>query len=180
ATLRFYVRAASDGLVSPTALEYSAPERYPDALNEDIPTVVTSSLYLRALGEDRQLQPGYIPTTTGEPATTLDGWLWVVIRTGNEQQLAALRFINWMLDAQRQSDYHKATHMLPAALAAQRQLDPDYAIFVESLFQNAVLLEPDLTNNLTARALQSAYTAVISGQSTAADALSNAVAQIGG
>ncbi|MCL4248539.1 MAG: extracellular solute-binding protein [Anaerolineae bacterium] len=179
ATLRFYERAASAGLVSPTVLEYSSPERYPDALNENIPTVVTSSLYLRAESEDRQLQPGYIPTTTGEPATTLDGWLWVVIRTGNEQQLAALRFINWMLDAQRQSDYHAAIHMLPAALAAQRQLDAAYAAFGESLLQNAVLLEPDLTNNLTARALQSAYAAVINGQSTAGDALNDVIAQIG-
>jgi len=180
ATLRFYERAASDGLVTPTVLEYDAPERYPDALNGDVPAVVSSSLYLQALGEGHSLELGYIPTTTGEAATTLDGWLWVVVRSGNDQQTAALRFINWMTATDRQVVYHQAIHMLPASRAAQRQLDPDYATFVETLLQNAIPLLPDITNNITARAFQSAFAAVINGQSTAADALSTALSQVGG
>ncbi|MCC6614829.1 MAG: extracellular solute-binding protein [Anaerolineae bacterium] len=180
ATLRFYERAASDELVTPTVLEYDAPERYPDALDGDIPAVVSSSLYLQFVSEGQPLDLGYIPTTTGEPATTLDGWLWVVVRSGNDQQSAALRFINWMMSTERQVAYHQAIHMLPATRAAQRQLDPDYATFVETLLQKAIPLLPEITNNLTARAFQTAFAAVINGQSTAADALSAALSQVGG
>jgi ABC-type glycerol-3-phosphate transport system substrate-binding protein len=178
-TLRFYERAADEGLITPTVLEYDLPSRYPDALVGDIPVVITSSMYMQAVDQGLALNRGYVPTLTGQTSTVLDGWVWVITSTSTEQQTAALRFLNWMLDAERQSTYANAIHMLPALRASQRQIDADYAAFVESLLETVVLALPENTGTLTARTLQNAYAAVINGQSTTADAVTTVLAQVG-
>ncbi len=177
AVLGFYERAADVGLITPAVLEYDAPSRYPDAIAGSVPVVVTSSMYMRAVSQGLTLNRGYLPTLTGQPSTVLDGWIWVITATSTDRQTAALRFLNWMVDTDRQSAYANAIHMLPALRAAQRQIDAEYATFVDSLLETAL---PENTGTLTARTLQNAFAAVINGQSTAADAVAAVLAQVGG
>lgn len=178
--LRYYEDAVNAGLIPPTVLEYDAPERYPDVLDDSVAAVVTSSMYLQFLGRGTRLETGYIPTAEGLPMTALDGWLWVIVSNNSEQQAAALRFLNWMLTPERQAAYHDAIRMLPAARAGQRQIDAEYAAFLEPLLENAILPPSEITGGTSARALQTAFVSVINGRSTAADALTTVIEQLGG
>ncbi|MDX2137685.1 MAG: extracellular solute-binding protein [Chloroflexota bacterium] len=179
ATLRYYERAAAANLVPTDVLEYDTPERYQDALLDGTAVVVTSEMYLRALQENVDLATGYVPTVDGEATTLLDGWLWVVLSDNGSRRPAALEFVQWMMATERQTAYMQTIHMLPARLAAQQALNPAYADFIDGLLQNAYLPLPDSLDGTTARALQTAFASVISGQSSANDALDAALAQGG-
>jgi ABC-type glycerol-3-phosphate transport system substrate-binding protein len=139
--------------------------------------VITSHLALEAILSDTPLLFAPIPTEDGDPATILDGWLWVITTSDPERQTAALRLLNWMLLPEREAAYHSAIALLPANRAAQRQIAPEYAAFVDTLLQNALLPLPEYTDSTVARALQNAYASVISGQSTANDAVAAVLAQ---
>jgi ABC-type glycerol-3-phosphate transport system substrate-binding protein len=177
ATLRYYERAAAANLIPIDVLEYDTPQRYPDALLEGTAAVVTSDMYLQALEGDLDLVAGYVPTVTGEPATIIDGWLWVVLSEDDTRRLSAYEFLRWMTTTERQMAYMQTIHMLPATQAAQRALNPTYADFIDMLMQGAYLPLPDYLDGTTARALQNAFAAVISGQSSANDALETVVGQ---
>lgn len=141
--------------------------------------MVTSEMYLGALQENLDLATGYVPTVDGEPATLLDGWLWVVLSENGGRRPAALEFVQWMMATERQTTYMQTIHMLPATQAAQQALNPAYAAFINGLLQNAYLPLPDSLDGTTARALQTAFASVINGQSSANDALEAALAQSG-
>jgi ABC-type glycerol-3-phosphate transport system substrate-binding protein len=177
--LRFYEQAVAAELIPAAVLEYDHPEGYPNPLDAATAAVVTSSMYLQMTGEGAALSPGYVPTETGLPITVLDGWLWVITSTNSEAQAAALRFLSWMLAPERQLAYHRAIQMLPALQVAQRQLDADYAAAVQAMLANAVVISAERLDSRTARALQSAFVSVISGQQTAAAALAEFSAQEG-
>jgi ABC-type glycerol-3-phosphate transport system substrate-binding protein len=136
-------------------------------------------MYLQNARDGAILSTGYIPTAAGRPITVLDGWLWVIVSSSSEQQAAALRFLNWMSSPERQVAYHDAIRMLPATRAGQRQLDLEYATFLDPMLENAVILPGEMTGGTTARALQNAFVSVINGQSTAADALTAVLDQLG-
>ena len=66
--------------------------------------------------------------------------MWVLTSADSEQQALALRFLNWMLDVDRQGRYNQAISMLPSQRTALRQWeDADYATFVDTLLNNATL-----------------------------------------
>jgi ABC-type glycerol-3-phosphate transport system substrate-binding protein len=182
-TLSFYERAVAAGLVEPMVLDYSAPANYQrDLATGAISTaVVTSSQYLAMLADGQALEYGLIPTLTGQPATVVNGWMWVLTTPDADRQVLALAFLDWMLDAERQREYNQVIHMLPSQRAILRRLDDTaYAQFVGRLLENAV---PPLTENQAgpaARALQNALTAVLLGAQTAEDATQDVVDQLAG
>jgi ABC-type glycerol-3-phosphate transport system substrate-binding protein len=180
ATLRFYERATAADLIPIEVLEYDLPQRYADALGGADPAVITSHMALEALNGDSALRFASIPTQDGEPATILDGWLWVITTSDPERQTAALRLLNWMLLPEREAAYHSAIALLPANRAAQRQIALEYAVFIDTLLQTTLLPLPEYTDSTVARALQNAYVSVISGQSTANDAVEAVLAQFDG
>ncbi len=179
ATLRFYERAVADDLVPVEVLEYDIPDRYAASLGADMPLVVNSHMVLQALRQGQPLGYGYVPTVTGEPVTFGDGWLWVITTNDSGRQAAALRFMTWMLATERQSAYHSTIDRLPAATAAQRQVDAEYAAFIEPLLAAMRIPPATYRQSTLARALQNAYATVISGQSSANDALEAVLAQMG-
>jgi ABC-type glycerol-3-phosphate transport system substrate-binding protein len=105
--------------------------------------------------------------------------MWVVTSAEAEQQANALRFLNWMLDVERQGLYNQAIYMLPSQRSALRQWeDADYATFVDGLLADATLPLSESAGSLTARVIQSALASVISGQRSAEEAAQDVIMQL--
>src|SRR6185369_9669496 len=75
------------------------------------------------LASGQSLEAAPIPLAEGEPSTVINGWMWVVVTKDKDQQALALRFIEWMLDANRLAAYSRQINMLPARRAAMRTWD---------------------------------------------------------
>lgn len=183
ALFQFYQRAVTANVITPTVLEYIVPDDYRSGLQAGtIPAgVVTSTMYLEMLAEGALLSFAPIPTATGIPTTLVDGWMWVLTSADAEQQAVALRFLNWMLDVERQGQYNAAIYMLPSQRSALRQWDDaEYALFADTLLSNATLPLSESAGSLTARVIQGALASVISGQRTPEQAAQDVVTQLPG
>lgn len=184
--LRFYEQALAQGILDPNVTQYTLISDYLDELFSGTLNagVVTTTDYLRLLASDAELSYGYLPSLTGDPISVMDGWSWVMTTAELNRQNAALRFLNFLYDIDRHSQYGYAIGMIPSQRAALRgwveyeDIDPGYVEFVESLIDSAVIQPSSF--DLTARALQSAFVAVVSGQRSAADAVRDALAQTSG
>lgn len=182
-TLDFYEGAVNAELIAPIVLEYTTSENYAEALAQGTVNagVVTSSQYLDLLSRDVELDYAAIPTQSGDPATIIDGWVWVLTTADAEQQTAAFRFLNWMLDANRQSEYNRAIHMLPSQRTALRLWeDAEYVAFIDSLLNQATLPLLDGDSATAGRVIQSAFASVLSGRRTAAQATQDILTQLAG
>jgi ABC-type glycerol-3-phosphate transport system substrate-binding protein len=180
-TLAFYEQAVAAGIVDPVVLDYSAPANYRRELASGTisAAVVTSSVYLEMLAEGQMLDYGLIPTSNGQPATVLNGWMWVVTTPAADRQTPAVAFLDWMLDAERQGEYDEAVYLLPSQRSALRRwINPAYARFVERLLDNATLPLADNETGSTARALQNGLTSVLLGARTADEATQDVLDQL--
>lgn len=180
-TLRFYEQAMEAGILPPEVLQYTAPSDYEAQLaaGEIDQAVVTSTMYLRLLADGHRLETGLIPTDFGEPGTVLNGWLWVMTTANSDRQVLALRYLNWMLDTERQSEFSAAIHMLPSQRPALLRWESvDYATFVSDLLNNAVLPVSESTGGAAIIAMQTALNAVLSGEMTADEAADDVIEQL--
>ena len=93
------------------------------------------------------------------------------------KQALALRFIEWMLEATRLATYSREINMLPARRAAMRSWDAGtFTDLANRLLANARL--PLVTGDSgVLRAMENALAAVISGQRTPEEAVSDVVDQ---
>lgn len=179
---RFYERALADGVITADVLQYNTPADYralleSGALNAGL---VTSTLYMDLVAADVPLGYAPLPTASGTPVTVVDGWIWVIITTDTDRQAAAERLLQWLFDVERQSLYADAVGMLPSQRAALRMLEDDaYSAFIDGLLANA-LLPPESGVGTVARAIQTAFVALLSGQRSALDAARDVIAQTGG
>ncbi len=179
----FYEAAVAGGIIDPVVLEYITADDYATALIEGEVTagVVTSTLYLSLLEQGAALDYGLIPTVSGEAATVVDGWMWVLTTPDAQKQETAMRFLNWMMDVDRQAAYSSAVNMLPSQRTALRGLSLSaYATFVDGLLTGATLPLSDTGGGTPARVVQSALAMVISGQRTAEQAAREVIAQLSG
>lgn len=177
----FYDTAVSAGLIDPSIVDFTQITDYTNALRTGNISagVVTSSIYLQLVRDNADLTYAPIPTESGELATVLDGWMWVLTTTDTARQARALRFVNWMLDTDRQDAYGQAVDLLPAQRTALRQWEnEDYATFVESLLDAAALPIAETQDGAAARILQSAFTSVINGTRTPTQAVNDVVTQL--
>ncbi len=180
---QFYQQAVSEKLIDPTVLQYVIPDDFRGGLVQgDIPAgVVTSTLYLRMVAEGAKLDYAPIPTVSGEPTTVVDGWMWVLTSADSERQMAAMRFLNWMEDADRQGKYNQTISMLPSQRSALRQWeDPNYAAFIDTLLNNATMPLIESSSGVAARTIQSALVSVINGQRSAEQATQDVMTQLSG
>ncbi len=184
AVLDFYEQAANAGLVNPAVLNYTSADDYVAALRDSTlhAGVVSSTLYLELAADNAGLSFAPVPMQAGQPATPLNGWMWVITTANADRQLMAADFLEWMMEAGGQAAYTGAIHMLPSQRATMRQLaiSPAYLDFVTQLLGNAVLLPPEITSSPTARAMQNALAAVLSGQRSAGQATQDVLSQIAG
>ncbi|MBE2268613.1 MAG: extracellular solute-binding protein [Anaerolinea sp.] len=173
----YYERAVEAGLIDAAVLEYTQPADYADLLaSGDVAGVVTSSMYLN-MGDQVLYAP--LPTQSGAGATVVDGWMWVITTRDVEEQALALRFIGWMMDVERQAAYHQAIGVLPSQTnALNRWSDADYAVFVEGLLEQGTLPLVDGDSANRARAIASAFAAVLAGRESAITAASEVASQL--
>jgi ABC-type glycerol-3-phosphate transport system substrate-binding protein len=179
-TLAFYEAATEAGLVTTNVLEFAQPSDYTDFLASGDPAaaVITSTLYLQLTASGVELGVGPIPTATGSPVTLVDGWMWVLTTDDPDRQERALRFLDWMLDAERQAQYMNVILMLPSQRTALRQMaDSEYGAFVVELLTNAILPQADIESGAVARAMQNALALVITDQRSAGEAAQDVLAQ---
>lgn len=183
AVYEFYEQAVEAGIIDPIVLEYIMPSDYATSIAEGEVSagVMTSTLYLTLLAEGAALSYGLIPTEAGEAATVVDGWMWVITTSDSGQQEAAMRFLNWMMNVERQEQYASTVHMLPSQRTALRAWDDNaYATFADGLLNHATLPLSDIGGGTPARVMQSALAMVISGQRTAEQATREVIAQLSG
>ncbi len=177
----FYDEAVTQGLISPTVTDFTQSADYLMGLSEgEISAgVVTSSSFMRLQRSNARLTYAPIPTESGELVTVIDGWVWVLTTADAARQTRALRFVNWMLDADRQSTYGQAADLLPAQRTALRQWDDvGYVTFIENLLDAAAPPIIEAQEGAAARILQSAFTSVVNDARTPAQAVNDVITQL--
>lgn len=180
--LNFYENAVADGLVDSAVLSYGRVGDYVDDLAQKAINagVINSTHFLRLLDEGENLAYGYVPTQSGQPIGVVDGWMWVVTTSNADRQALALRFLNWMQNAERQGRYTRTIQMLPAQRGAFQYWETNaYIEFVRELLVNGILPLSDSEGGNTARILQGALIAVLNKERSAEEALQDVSNQLG-
>jgi hypothetical protein len=84
-----------------------------------------------------------------------------------------------MLDAARQGEYSRTINMIPSQWAAlETWTESPYIDFVQELLDKALLPLSDSEGGAIARAVQNALVAVLSGESTAAEATTDLIERL--
>jgi ABC-type glycerol-3-phosphate transport system substrate-binding protein len=180
--LEFYEEALEDGVISDTVLNYSAPGNYQVDLETGIITsaVVRSDLYLSLLSSGESWLAAPVPTTSGEMATFANAWMWVIVTDDPVRRELAIDFINWMMDADRQSELAPLVYMLPAREDALQTVDSTMDMqTMHALLTNAQVALPENAGGATARAMQTALQNVLTGVRTAQEATQDVLNQVG-
>jgi ABC-type glycerol-3-phosphate transport system substrate-binding protein len=178
----FYQNALAKGVIDASVLNYTDPDEYQSALIEGQinAALVTSNQYLDLQKRGQSLAAAPLPLATGVSTTVVNGWMWVVVTKDARRQAAALRFVEWMLDIERQTTYTQSVNALPSRRSAMQQWDgEDYRKFANDLLLNArvpIVLED---NAVILQAMQSALAEVLSGQRTADEAVQDVINQVG-
>lgn len=177
--LNFYKQAVDDGIIDPSVLDYARPEDYLFQLAQGKfdAGLITSTQYLNLLTNGQSLEAAPIPLADGEPSTIVNGWMWVVVTKNKDQQVLALRFIEWMMEANRLAAYSQQINMLAARRAAMRLWEAGtYTDLANRLLANARLPLTDGDAGAL-RAMENAMAAVIAGQRTPQEAVNDVVEQ---
>jgi ABC-type glycerol-3-phosphate transport system substrate-binding protein len=180
-TLTFYEEAVARGLITDEVLDYARALEYrPLLASGDYTTaVVGSQLYLELVNESGEIPVGLIPTSSGEALTGLDSWMWVMSTTDPSRQAVVADFLDWMMETERQARYIRSLYMIPSQQSAVRQAyDGEYLAFISELLANPNLPATNAANGAVARALQTAFVSVISGEQTAKEATQSVVDQV--
>ncbi len=173
--LSFYQQAVESSVITPSVLDFTTPIDYAAFLGEGT-ALVTSTTYLSLSARGEVLEFAPIPTASGNDATMLDGWIWVMTTTNAERQEMALQLMDWMMDAQRHGDYSAAVNMVPSQRSTLRRWDDAaYGDFVDVLLNNAFL---PLSESAATRAMQNALGSVLLGQRTADEATQEVLNQL--
>jgi ABC-type glycerol-3-phosphate transport system substrate-binding protein len=182
ALFQYYEQAAAEGFIAADVNTYARPTDYRPLLNSGDygSAVVSSTLYLELAANQPDLAVATIPTLNGEPATSLDGWMWVITSNNPTRQNLTRDFLNWMLDTDRQGEYVRSLNLLPSQRTALRRwYDEDYANFVLSMMPNANPPYISTANSAVARAVQTGLVAVVTGERTAEQATQDVLSQLG-
>lgn len=172
----FYEAGRMLDLFPPETLRAESPADYLPLLTDgELPAgVVTSSGYLSLIDQESPLLAAPLPALGGNPASPLNGWLWVLPTGTPEERTLALRFIAWMDEPARQADYARAVNQIPSqAGALTLWAEGDYGRMIETLLTGEALPPVDLAINqpALAYALQDGLVQVLNGSFTAAQAV---------
>jgi len=182
----YYERAVEEGLVDTNVLEYTQAEEYADTLTTgSVVGVLTSGQFLdleRVAGLSGQnLAYAPFPTVSGRGTTVVDGWMWVITTRDAQEQEVALQFINWMMEAERQTAYQQSINVMPSQESALDLWgDVEYAAFVDALLAQGTLPLVGGDSAVPARVISSAFASVIAGRFSAAEAIADVQRQLGG
>jgi len=184
ATLSFYEQAQNMGLIAPRTLDAQSSADYLSEIvnGSSYLAVMTSSQYLKLHTADNSLRVASVPTSNGDTVTTVNGWMWVITAETADRQALAARFIDWMMDSDRQRNYAGAIYVLPsqetALLGLNRSLVDTH--LMDDLLTHAIPIPPDNLGGIVTRAMQNALIAVLSGEASAEEAVQEVIEQTEG
>ncbi len=181
--LTFYATAVEDGQLAPEAAALTRPADAWALLTGGTVALaqVDSSTYLRHPDPAARFAAAALPTANGSAATTVDAWLWALTTADPVRQARALEYLAWVLDADHHAAYSQAALCLPSQPAAlQAWADPDYAALIARLITATSLVLPERVNSTTTAAIQAAWTSVIAGEHTPAQAAETAAQEVNG
>lgn len=181
-TLEFYEQARNAGLIDERVFEFTTPADYvSELINGDVEAgIVDSTIFMQLAAEDPSWRAAAIPTASGQPSSTINGWMWVITTPSSERQVLSKRFLNWMLESDRQAEYVVMMGLLPSQRTVMGQLENDlldYGLINAALTNGRIPLS-DGTGGTLPRAMQNALVAVISGQSSAEEATQAIIDQL--
>lgn len=180
-TLEFYEQAYALGIIDRQVLDYQSISDYQSALvlGEFDAAIVDSSTYLNLRHENQDFRPAPIPTESGQPISIIDGWMWVVTTGNADRQSLAARFLNWMMDTSSQREYAEAIRMLPSQRSALRGMEELVNLeLMNEIIASTIIPPPESSGGTLARAMQNALNTVLTGESTAAEAVQVVLSQI--
>ncbi|NLX11367.1 MAG: extracellular solute-binding protein [Chloroflexi bacterium] len=181
--LRFYEQGVRAGIFDQGLLGQTQYNTYWDlfAAGEVNFIAVDTATYLGRRAGLQNIGLAPIPTQTGDPITTMDGWMWVLTTQNPDRQRQARAFLSWIMRVSQQSLFTEALGILPSQQRAFRLWEDDtYADFVQTVLGAAHILPGAQYNNSAAVALQASFAEVLAGASatTAADAALNSLAPV--
>ena len=183
AVLEFYEALVAAERLSPDALGYQSPEAYLPQLTSDFDSpqlaIARASDYLGLLEQHAALGAARIPSAGGRGASALDGWLWVIVTPDLNRQSQAARYLEWMMEPAFHAGLSLALHHLPAQSAVLADSLPetvDWQFFAD-LLDDATIPLPEGEGGTAPRLMQEALARVLHGESSAAAATREALAQ---
>jgi ABC-type glycerol-3-phosphate transport system substrate-binding protein len=177
----FYEQGIEQGVINERVLEFTSYDAYvTDLMDENLNHVtLTSNRYIELRSQNADLFAAAIPTVSGQATGPVDGWMWVLTTSNADQQALAANFINWMMSPARQQAYAEISYMLPSQQSPLRNYDAD--LLDSSLFDailNGAMRIPSDTNSLAlSRAMQNALISMLTGDSSAEDAVDMVINQ---
>jgi ABC-type glycerol-3-phosphate transport system substrate-binding protein len=179
--LAFYESASARGIVDVLSLNHSSPTSYLADFQNGLydMAVLSSSNYLQVHAQEPSLRIAPIPTESGSQTSILNGWLWVLVADDARERMAALDYIAWMMDSNRQATFANASFNLPSrqsamnlGLAGDAPLDPFLL-----LLEHPILPLSDAEAGTLGSAMQTALNAVLHEESSAEEAAQAVISQ---
>lgn len=179
AVFSFYDMLRAEDLIVPGSVDYASPSEYSRGVaSGQIPSGIIKTSHLAQFADsDRQTRFSSIPTSTGDPVSSIDAWMWVIVTQDPEQQAIAGRFINWMMNAERHGTFAQAVSIPPTQRNALRRWSFSGLenALLSDLMTNAFAVDQLDESGGTARAMQAAWIDLITGQLNAQEAVSSAL-----
>lgn len=170
--LSFYENAYTLGLFDEQSTEILTTGDYlPDLeLGTINAGVVDATTFFALNAEDETLLPASIPSASGETIGIVNGWMWALTTTNADQQELAARFMNWMMDVERQSAFARTIAMLPSRRTSIDRVSDDLPGIdvMDTILSNSQPILPIAASSELASTLQSAVIRILRGEATAA------------
>lgn len=167
--LSFYQTLYQDNAIDQSMLNYTAQTEYQLMLVDGSldAGVINSSTYLRLITQNPELRAGFIPTTSGQPSTIMNGWLWVVVTQNDDRQQAAGRFMDWMMQPNRQAAIAQVANILPSQRTALSNISLNLFTrqVLDEMLSRSILPAPSNVGG-TPALLQTALVSVLTGEKT--------------
>lgn len=183
AALDFYRTGVSQGYILTNVLGLKTPDDAWNLLTSGKATLVDTSTrnFLLARGSLKNVGYAAIPTRDGNLATITRSWGYAIATRDPVRQSAAQRFVEWMMTAQNNADWNRATARLPVRRSAVGLWSGDsgYRDFILALLSAAVNRPPATGSNAMDTALLTAIGDVLSNNASPADAADRAIASLG-
>ncbi len=177
--LTFFQRARAANLVPESVLTLKTLRETWQAFKEGQAALaqVEASDFMGERSEAPNSGFASLPTRDGQAATLVSGWNYAIVTSEPRRHAAAAEFLNWMNDPSRLAEWAMAAGQVPARRSAfALAIDPpEYADFLLSLLDTAIVAPTFAQRAPYASAWNAALQSVLRGQATASEAAQKAV-----
>ena len=179
AVLDFYTHAVAARVISPTVvLALSDSEQSWEMVQnwQAGMGIVNSRLFLAQ--DDPALAAGIIPTRDGHAVALADvEWVLVMVTKDPARQQEAMRLVEWLLSPDLHGAWTQARQVLPTTRSGVEAwaVPAEERAVLEALLEGAQLAPSDALRQVIGPPMQEAVEAVLRGQKTPAEAVSDSV-----